>query len=194
MNNKYISNIRKKDLLLNPRKYLWLQIPDEYSNINFLLLLDFIDEYSQYGKVNKYGNAYYRIRKETNRVFGIGSHSHIKLKTSKREIKSVMHSVISKSNGKNYIKISFKISYIFKAIINIINDIEKDNNIKLPDNLKHTVGITYGVAFYEKYIEAYDSFFDKLNENNINSVGYHLKAELNNDFHSDNSIFNNIVR
>ena len=45
-----------------------------------------------------------------------------------------------------------------------------------------------------KYIEAYDSFFDELQENYINSVGYRLKAELNNDFHSENSVFNTIVK
>ncbi len=194
MKKEHISNIRKKDLLLYPRKYLWLQIPEEYSNINFSLLLDFIDKYSEYGKENKYGNAYYRIRKETNRLFGIGFYSPTKLKTSKREIKSIMNSVISKIDGQNYIKISFKISYIFKGIISIVDEIQKSNNVKLSDNLKHTINITYGVAFYEKYIDTYDVFFEDIQENNINSVGYRLKAELNNDFHSENSIFNTIVK
>lgn len=194
MNNEHISNIKKQDLLLYPSKYLWLPISEEYSNINFSLLLDFIDEYSEYGKEHKYGNAYYRIRKESNKIFGVGFYSPMKLKTSKREIKSILNSVISKINGKSYIKISFKISYIFKAIISIICDIEKDNNITLPSNLRQTFDLTYGIAFYKKFIEAYDAFFDELQENDINSVGYHLKAELNNDFHSENSIFNTIVK
>ena len=194
MNNEHISNIKKKDLLLYPGKYLWLQISEEYSNINFSLLLDFIDEYSEYGKEHKYGNAYYRIRKESNKIFGVGFYSPMKLKTSKMEIKSILNSKISKIDGKSYLKISFKISYIFKAIVNIICDIEKDNNITLPSNLRQTINLTYGIAFYNKYIEAYDSFFDELQENYINSVGYRLKAELNNDFHSENSVFNTIVK
>lgn len=194
MNNEHISNIKKKDLLLYPGKYLWLQISEEYSNINFSLLLDFIDEYSEYGKEHKYGNAYYRIRKESNKIFGVGFYSPMKLKTSKREIKSILNSKISKIDGKSYLKISLKISYIFKAIVNIICDIEKDNNITLPSNLRQTINLTYGIAFYNKYIEAYDSFFDELQENYINSVGYRLKAELNNDFHSENSVFNTIVK
>lgn len=194
MNNEHISNIKKKDLLLNPAKYLWLPISEEYSNINFSLLLEFIDEYSEYGKEHKYGNAYYRIRKESNKIFGVGFYSPMKLKTSKREIKSILNSTISKIDGRTYIKISFKISYIFKAIINIICYIEKDNNITLPSNLKQTINLTYGIAFYNKFIDAYDSFFDELQENYINSVGYRLKAELNNDFHSENSIFNTIVK
>lgn len=193
MKSEHISNIRKKNLLLSPRKYLWLQIPEEYSNINFSLLLDFIDKYSEYGKENKYGNAYYRIRKESNKLFGVGLYSPMKLKTSKREIKSIMNSVISKINGNNYIKISFKISYIFKAIITIIDNIKKDNNIKLPNSLNHTINVSYGIAFYSKYINVYDSFFDELQEASIDSVGYSLKVELNNDFHSESSIFNTIV-
>lgn len=193
-NNEHISNIRKKDLLLNPGKYLWLPISEEYSNINFSLLLEFIDEYSEYGKEHKYGNAYYRIRKESNKIFGVGFHSPMKLKTSKREIKSILNSVISKINGKTYIKISYKISYIFKAIVSIVCDIENDNNITLPSNLRQTINLAYGIAFYKKHIEAYDSFFDELQENDINSVGYRLKVELNNDFHSENSIFNTVVK
>ncbi len=194
MKKEHISNIRKKDLLLSPRKYLWLQIPEEYSNMNFSLLLDFIDKYSEYGKENKYGNAYYRIRKETNRLFGVGFYSPIKLKTSKREIKSIMSSVISKVNGKHYIKIPFKISYIFKAIIIIVNEIKRDNNVELPNNLKHTLNVAYRIAFYEKYIDTYDDYFNDMQENNINYVGYRLKSELSNDFHSENSIFNTIVK
>lgn len=193
MKNEHISNIKKKDILLSPRKYLWLQIPEEYSNVNFSLLLDFIDKYSEYGKENKYGNAYYRIRKESNKLFGVGFYSPMKLKTSKREIKSIMNSVLSKSNGNYYIKISFKISYIFKAIITIVDNIKKDNDIEIPDYLKHTINVTYGIAFYDKHIVAYNSYFSEFQENNINSAGYSLKAELNNDFHSENSIFNTVV-
>lgn len=193
-NDQRISNIRKKDLLLSSRKYLWLQIPEEYSNINFSLLLDFIDKYSDYGKEHKHGNAYYRIRKVSNQIYGVSFYSPMKLKTSKHEVKSIKKSVVSKVNGNNYIKIPYKISYIFKAIIAIVDDITKENNIKLPEDLKHTMNLTYGIAFYEKYIDTYDSYFDDIQENNLNNVGYWLKAELNNDFHSENSIFNTVIK
>lgn len=192
---KHISNIRKKDLLLNPRKYLWLPIEEtEYSNINFSLLLEFIEKYSEYGRETPYGNAYYRIRQKSNQLFGIGRYSPRKLKTSKWEIKSIMCATVSKINGKAYLKIPYKVSYIFKAIIDIVNEIEENNNVKLPSNLMHTINVTYGVAFYEKYIDTYDAFAEELQDNNREFVGYKLKAELNNDFHCENSVFNILVK
>lgn len=194
MNEEHTSNISKKHILLSPRKYLWLQTSEEYSNINFSRLLDFIDKYSEYGKEHKYGNAYYRIRKVSNELFGVRPYSPTKLKISKHEIKSISNTFVSKINGNTYIKIPFKISYIFKAIISIVNDIKKDYNIEFPDDLKHTINVAYGIAFYNKHIETYDIYFDGIQENDITKPGYRLKVELNNDFHSENSIFNIIVK
>ena len=194
MTKNTISNITKKDLLLSPRKYLWLQIPEKYSNTNFSLLLDFIEKYSDYGRDNRYGNAYYAIRKEANKIFGVGRYSPINLKISKHEIKSIRCSVMSKINGNHYIKIPYKISYIFKAIISIIEKIKSENNISLSPDLQHTLNLTYRIAFYEKYIEIYDTFFEDIQELDLNNKGYWLKVELNNDFHSEGSIFNTIVQ
>lgn len=188
MGREHVSNICKKDLLLNPGKYLWLEIEEEYSNVDFSLLLDFIDKYSAYGKEKPYGNAYYRIRMKANQLFGVGKHSPMTLKTSKREIKSIMCSTVSRLNSKVYLKIPYKISYIFKAIIDIVDEIES-NGVALPSELAHTVDVAYGIVFYGKYIDTYDSFSEELQDNNRKFVGYRLKAELNNDFHCEDSIF-----
>lgn len=64
----------------------------------------------------------------------------------------------------------------------------------MPSDLKHTINVTYGVAFYEKYIDIYDAFAEELQDNNREFVGYKLKAELNNDFHCENSVFNILVK
>lgn len=194
MKNEHISNIKRRDLLLNPRKYLWLEIPEEYSNINFSLLLKFIDNYSDYGKEHVYGNAYVRIRKVTNKLLGASTASPKKLKNSKHEIRSIKNTTISKINGKLYLKIPFKISYIFKAIIIIVDEIENQYNIKLPAELKDTIDLSYGIAFYDKFIATYDSYYSDLEENNREKIGYKLKAELYNDFHSENSVFKTIVK
>lgn len=194
MTKNTISNITKKDLLLSPRKYLWLQISEEYSNINFSFLLDFIEKYSDYGKDNRYGNAYYIIRKESNRLLGVGRYSPSKLKISKHEIKSIRSSFISKLNGKQYIRIPYKISYIFKAIISIVANIKKEHNVSLSSDLQHTINLTYRIAFYEKYVEIYDTFFQDIQELSLDNKGYWLKAELYNDFHSEGSVFHTIVQ
>ncbi len=189
-----LSNITKKDLLRNPANYLWLQIPEQYSNINFSLLLDFIEYYSDFGKDNRYGNAYYIIRKEANKFFGVGRYSPRKLKISKYEIKSLRNSYTSKLNGKQYLKIPYKISYIFKAIISIIENIKIQNNVELSPDLQHTLNLTYRIAFYEKYVATYDAFYQEILKLNFNSSGYRLKAELHNDFHSEGSVLNTVVK
>ena len=194
MEKTHISIIQKKDLLLYPRKYLWLQIEEKYSNINFSHLLFFIEKYSEYGKDKRLGNAYYRIRQKSNELFSIGKFSPKKLRTTKREIKSIMNSTVSKIDGRLYLKIPYKIAYIFNAIISIVNEIENDNNISLPKELADTINITYGIAFYEKYIDVYDAFSDEFQNQNRQCIGYRLKADLKEDFHCENSIFNSLVK
>jgi len=194
MMREFTSNIKKRDLLLNPTNYLWLEVSEDYSNTNFMHLLEFIEEYSDYGKDSRYGNAYYIIRKTSNELFGVGRYSPVKLKISKREIKSIRSSVMCYYNGKKYIKIPYKISYIFKALILIVEEIEKKNNIGLPDKLSTVINLTYRIGFYEKQVEIYDSYFEEIRENNLTKEGYRLKVELNNDFHSEGSIFNTIIQ
>lgn len=99
-----------------------------------------------------------------------------------------MCSTVSRLNSKVYLKIPYKISYIFKAIIDIVDEIES-NGVALPSELAHTVDVAYGIVFYGKYIDTYDSFSEELQDNNRKFVGYRLKAELNNDFHCEDSIF-----
>lgn len=194
MTRNTISNITKKELLLSTSNYLWLEIPDEYSNINFSLLLDFIEKYSDYGKDRLYGNAYYIIRKESNKLFGVGRYSPRKLKISKHEIKSIRNSFISRMNHRTYIKIPYKISYIFKAIISIVEKIKTENNVTLSADLQHTINLTYKIAFYQKPVAVYDAYFQDLYHLYLNNNGYYLKIKLNDDFHSKSSIFNTIVQ
>lgn len=194
MISTHVSNIRKKDLLIYPSKYLWLEIPEEYSNINFSHLLDFIDKNTERGKDYKYGNAYSKIREVANQLLGVRAGSPMKLKVSKREIRTIRSTTISKIGRKTYLKIPYKISYIFKALCIIVEEIEDKYNITLPDELRNTVGMSYGVAFYNKFISTYDAYYGGLEERNREGIGYRLQVELNNDFHSENSVFDNILK
>lgn len=194
MRYEHISNIKKKDLLLCPSNYLWLEVSDEYSNANFLMLLNFIDKNIDCGKKHKYGNAYFAIRKEANIALGAGLFSPRKAKISKREIKSILCTTVKKNNGNFWLKIPYKISYIFRAVIVLVNKIEQENGVPLPPSLYKTAELAYGIAFYKKHIDTYDAKYDELQANNIDKIGYHLKVELNNDFHSESSIFKTIVR
>lgn len=199
---KRISNIKRKNLILSPDKYLRLTIDEDYQNINFAILLDFIDQYAPQRKntsihtqtIYKYGNAYAYIRQKTNELLGISRTPFAYIRTSKREIKSILSHIQSLA-GKKYIKIPYKISYIFAALIVIIEEIQKNFKVQLPTNLQSVYNLTYGLAFYSYHINVYDSFYNRtIKSKNNTESGYFVKSELNNDFHSENSIFHTILK
>lgn len=194
--NSQISKISKRDTLYGLFKYMWIEIPEQYVNCNFSELLKFIDNYSEYyEKCKPYGNAYQRIKEVSNRLYGVGRYSNPKLKTSKREIRSILQSVTGKVNGKYYIKIPYKIAYIFNAIALIVDEIITNSGIKmLPPTLKNTVGLTYRAAFYMNHIMVYDSWFEVLRKNNFDEKGYNLKCKLNDDLHSGHNALSVIVK
>ncbi|MBS5363088.1 hypothetical protein [Butyribacter intestini] len=191
-----ISNIRKKDLLKSPWNYLWLEIEsDSYSNVRFAELLEFIDKYYVYGKKYPYGNAYYVIRKKANELYGIRRYAPVKLRISKHEVRAILHSVETAIMRRKYLKIPYKVSYIFKAIVLLVEEIEKNNNIKLPEELGFTMGLTYGTAFFDKYIDIYDGYYDRFQNRYFDgNIGYKLKMALYDDFHSDGSVFKIYVK
>lgn len=197
MRQNYISNIKKRDLL-QATKYMWIEYDQIFQNLNFERLLDFIDSYTleKNKKENEYrfGKAYRRIRKESNRLLGINVGSPYILRTSKHEIKSIFNITQSKLDKKTYIKIPYKISYIFRAIINIVDQIEQENNIELPDPLKETLNITYGMAFYGTHIRVYDAKYRQIYEQHILEPGYKLKVTMHSEFHAANSVFKTIVK
>lgn len=199
---KKISNIKRKNLILAPDKYLRISINEEYQNINFAVLLNFIDKYAPKRKnisddmqvIYEYGNAYAYIRQKTNELLGIGRTPLHYIRTSKREIKSILFHTQSWTGAK-YIKIPYKISYIFAAIIEIVKEIQINFHVELPENLKDTFNCTYGLAFYAYHIDVYDDCYNRiLHKRNESELGYFMKSELNNDFHSENSIFRTIVK
>jgi hypothetical protein len=190
MKNNNYSNITKKNLLLHPEKYFWIEITDPYFNSNFLKLLKFIDSNVDYGKDHDLGNAYYCIRNRTNKLLGVGPGSPVYIKTSKREIRTIRLSVEKGLLAKkNYLRIPYKVSYIFKAIIDIVEELSQ--KVPIPSDLSQCISNTYKIAFYNKHISTYNTYFNSINENNLHDPGYAIKVALNDDFNSPNSVFNN---
>lgn len=184
------SNLTKKDLLLHPEKYIWIEISDPYFNANFHKLLKFIDSNVDCGKDYELGNAYYIIRKRTNMLLGIRHGFLMYMKTSKKEIRTIRLSV---ERGllikKNYLRIPYKASYIFRAIYEIVNEIKR--KVAIPSDLTDCIGKTYKIAFYNKHISSYNTYYDRIKEKNSFEPGYFIKEALSNDFNSTNSAFNN---
>lgn len=115
----------------------------------------------------------------------------IKIKTSKREIQSIRKSYNKRiiiGNG-FYLKVPFKISYIFRAIIELIDEI--DNSNSMDQELKRLKGMDYGTEFYAKHIDTYNNYYQEIdNRYRITGTGFCAK-ELINDFISKDSVFKN---
>ena len=188
MSNTY-SNLTRNNLLFHPEKYIWIEISDPYFNTNFRKLLKFIDVNVDCGKDYELGNAYCIIRKRTDKLLGIRGFL-MYIKTSKREIRTIRLSV---KRGllirKNYLRIPYKASYIFRAIYEIVDEIKQ--KVAIPIDLMDCIGKTYKIAFYNKHISSYNTYYDRIKEKNSLGPGYFIKEALSNDFNSTNSVFNN---
>lgn len=159
---------------------------------NFEHLLEYIGENMDFGRDYYAGNAYVAIKKKTNKILGVQNWKISKLKTSKNEVKSIRQcfNKIGFQKGKYLMKIPFKVTYIFEAIISLVNDISREKPI--PQNLLPITGLSYGVAFYSKYIDEYSEHLDEIkndfNEDPLNPT-LRCRIELHNDFTAISSPF-----
>lgn len=159
---------------------------------NFEHLLEYIGENMDFGRDYYAGNAYVAIKKRTNEILGVQNWKTSKLRTSKYEIKSIRQCFkkIGFKKGKYLMKIPFKVTYIFEAIISLVNDISREKPI--PQNLLSIAGLSYGVAFYSKYIDEYLEHLDEIkndfNEDPLNPT-LRCRVELQNDFTAISSPF-----
>lgn len=171
-------------------KYYKVELPDQSSNINndsFNKLLYFIGTYRPHNNRNEIGSAYVIIRQRTDGLLDLNG-KHPVLKTSKREIAAIRFYYRKKDDKKNlYAKIPFKIAFIFKAIVTIVEEIEKDGH-EIPEYLVEFINQTYLKAFYKEYAQAYD--------NCIKTIPVEEKAQcaLKDDFHGRFSPLNSIFK
>jgi hypothetical protein len=183
--SEQFSNISRKELMYHPEKYINIPIEKEYLNDNFYKLLQYIDRNVEGKSEHPLGNAYFRIRKEANKLLGVGKGTPRYVRTSKREIRSIRQSFKSILQG-DTIKIPYKISYIFKAIILILDDIEEE----IPNELHSCIGLMYSVAFYSQHISVYRSRYSEIASRAINEPGLKMKKKMIDEFESGNSVFN----
>lgn len=186
----------KKSYLKNtPIKYIRFEVEEDIAKKdldNFENLLKYIGNNIDFGRDNYAGNAYLAIIRRTNEILGLQNPRINRLRTTKSEVKSIRLCSEKKilKNGKYIMKIPFKVSYIFEAIISLINDITKDTPI--PHDLIPFIGLSYGIAFYSKYISEYRDHYEEVKEDfnkNPFSASCKCKIELKNDFTSMDSPF-----
>lgn len=173
-------------------KYYVVDLPHNFSdseNVNFVLLLEYIGKqsiYERYGKTD-IGRAYGIIRERTNNKLGL-TRKDLILRTSKREVASIRRffdpNIIRRQR---YIKMPYKLEYIFSSIIEILNEIQSNPSIaenvkKYHQALKQFVNRTYVEVFYDAQREAYRAVH--------HNIGVRAALEFENDFDSPDSSLN----
>lgn len=184
-----------KKLIIKQGRYKYFRAEkvselDANLNFNFDLLLDFIGNqpmYEQYGS-NNIGRAYNLIRSKTNELLGLSRKNRV-LRTSKREVASLRFYYGPNVAVKyKYVKIPYKLEYIFKAIIIIINEIHMESGDLFSQNmtreLKECLNEKYVTAFCSCHKRAYDEQKNKIPNDND------AQRALDGDFHSSNSALN----
>lgn len=165
-----------------------------YENINFTNLLQYIGKHYPMNGRDPIGCAYKIIQKETDKLLHVSWGCNWKLRTSKREISSIRLSKYWLIEGKEnhyYIRIPYKISYIFTAIISIVHNL---SNIEpIPEELKTCINTAYGFSFYRLHIKEYDGMFmQKFKEDATLSDARKNPALLYDEFHSPVNVFQTI--
>jgi len=167
---------------------------NRYINVDFTKLLNYIGEYYPMNNRNPIGCAYTIIRKETDKLLHVYGIFNRDLKTSKREVSSIRMAkywIAEKKNSHYYIRIPYKISFIFAAIINIIGELSKEYPI--PKDLDHCVNQAYGLSFYKFYITEYDRLYKKNFKTDATQSGEKSNpAKLYDEFHSTANVFQHL--
>lgn len=114
---------------------------------------------NEYTSIYKNGKAFRAIRETANRMTGRND-----IKIRKREVASLIRIYTKKFSlnnyGECYIKIPYKLDYIFRAIFEIVSQIEIE--YPLPKNLETVVGKIRRDVFYLKQSQLYDNDIKKI--------------------------------
>lgn len=154
-------------------------------NGNFDNLLSFIGEQLPYKDRNAIGSAYVAIKKRTNSLLGVNWWNPI-IKTSNNEIASIRF-FYETSDSVLYVKIPYKIDYLFKAIALLLDEI-KASGAEVPLSLQPLVDKTYLLAFYNPHRSAYI-----LNKESID-INNEAQKALIDDFESPVGALNQIFK
>lgn len=167
---------------------------EQYENVNFTALLKYIGAYSPRMRENDIGNAYVAIRKETDQLLGVSGLKNRSLKTSKSEVKSIRLSkfwAIESKNNHQYIRIPYKISAIFTAIISLVDKISAEHQI--PQDLKDCINKTYEMSFYEFHISKYETLYrEKFRDDARQNSHAANPAKLHDELCAPNSVLKSL--
>ena len=143
-------------------KYYRIALPNNVAgkiNVDAEALFRFIGEHKPYREKGHLGSAYKQIRIKTDKALNLTVFDGV-LRTSKREVASVLtyYRYLTDFEYFNelYVKIPYKIVYIFGAIKELVDEIRAEGH-NIPTELKDVIGMTYQIAFYKNHRDAYDA-------------------------------------
>lgn len=137
--------------------YINIKLPDEETaekiGVNLSRLYLYIDEHINMGRIFPYGNVYKAIKEKANRLMGRSD-----AKISKRQVASLRkYYTIFGTN--EYIKIPYRLYYIFKAVFEIVDILRVD--YPLPDDLENFVGKVRRDIFYSEQSELFNDWYQE---------------------------------
>ena len=158
-----MSKINLKDITYPYFNIFTLEGQAEDIGINLQKIYLYIDQHKNMGRIFPYGNAYKAIRLRATRLMGRGD-----MKVSKKEVASLIKCRFN-IFGNKYIKIPYKMYFIFKAIFEIVDELKDE--YPLPDEVEHFIGKVRRECFYEIQSSLYREWY-KGNENRLTRALY----------------------
>ena len=161
-----------------------------YENVNFTELLIFIGKHFPIVGRNEIGSAYKIIQERTDKLLHVNGWQNRKLRTTKYELKSIRLARfwLLADEGKRYcIRIPYKISFIFTAIIDIVSELAQSHPI--PQSLEKCIDHAYGLSFYSRHIKQYNLKKSEFQAFAKSSDDRGLPAKLIDCFDASGSVF-----
>lgn len=148
------------------------------TNVKIDALLTYIGENRPHGNRTPIGSAYVEIMDRTNKLLGFSRRDLI-MRTRKREVAAIRRYFLQNSTlsePQYEAKIPFKLAWIFRAIVELVEEIQENNNSPLPASLKIYNDKSYRDAFYHEVYGAYRAVHQTF------TIGT-PSARLDGDFH-----------
>ncbi len=168
-----MSKVKMEDITY---PYINIRLTDEDMaarvGVNLSSLYLYIDSHVNLGRLFEYGNAYKAIKEKAKELTGRGD-----VKISKRQVASLRKYFTILGTNK-YIKIPYRLYYIFKAIFEIVDVLRI--TYPLPTDLEVFVGQMRREIFYSEQSELFDEWY-RQNRNE-------LTRGLHDDIFAGNSV------
>lgn len=147
-----MSKVRLKDIKYNYADVALKEEQAEKIGIHLRKIYSYIDENVNMGRRFKYGNAYKAIRERAKRISGRQD-----VRFSKKEVAALINYKTKRFGHDEYVKIPYKVDYIFRAIFEIVDELKQD--CPFPAEIEICVGKIRRECFYDIQSHMYEDWY-----------------------------------